>query len=237
MSIDDKRLLAWLDGELDEAGSAEVAAAVAADPGLAARAEQHRRLRAILRRSFDPLLEAPVPEPLREAARPSADILAFRPRADIRPARFNRWPAIAATLVAGLIGGMLVGRADDGPVRVDNGRMIATGPTARALDRQLAADSGGPVRVALTFRNGAGQWCRSFTGNAASGVACRTPAGWQIEGLFPGAAASAPYRMASGGDPRLGGLVDTLMSGDPLDAAAERKARDGGWIARTQERK
>ena len=42
--IDDGEFFAWLDGELDEEAASRVAAAVAASPELAKKAEQHRRL-------------------------------------------------------------------------------------------------------------------------------------------------------------------------------------------------
>ena len=51
--IDEAMLIAWVDGELDEVTRRRVDRAVADDPALAARLEQHRRLRARLAAVID----------------------------------------------------------------------------------------------------------------------------------------------------------------------------------------
>ena len=48
MTVRDEDLMAFVDDELPEAEAAEVAAAIAADPALAARAEAFRRSRALV---------------------------------------------------------------------------------------------------------------------------------------------------------------------------------------------
>ena len=40
---------------------------------------------------------------------------------------------------------------------------------------------------------------------------------------------SGHYRMAAGMDPNLAALVGSTMTGEPLDAAQEKAARDRGW--------
>ncbi|MFN3843995.1 MAG: zf-HC2 domain-containing protein, partial [Rehaibacterium terrae] len=62
MRISDERLMAYVDGELDAAQAAQVEAAIAADPALAAAVARQRRLRERLRAAFDPVLDQPVPE-------------------------------------------------------------------------------------------------------------------------------------------------------------------------------
>lgn len=227
MRIDDERLLAYLDGELPPEEAASVAAAIAEDSGLAARLEQHRRLRAVLHAHFDPLLEAPMPANILAMVRPGENVVPLKPR---RSHALPRWGALAATLVAGIIGGTMLRPTGGEPVRVDDGRLIASAAIAHALDTQLAAAADAPVRIGLTFRDRQGAWCRSFTATAASGIGCRRDGKWQIEGLFPGAALTGgSYRMASSGDPRLMALADSLIAGAPVDARAERNARDKGW--------
>ena len=49
---DEELFYAWLDGELDGEEAEQVAARVAADPALNAKAEQHRALAASLRGAF-----------------------------------------------------------------------------------------------------------------------------------------------------------------------------------------
>ena len=56
MSISDETLMAYADGELEPAQRAEIEAAMAADPKLAERVEQHRALRRKLNAAYDPVL-------------------------------------------------------------------------------------------------------------------------------------------------------------------------------------
>src|SRR6476620_1674840 len=72
---DDEKFFAWLDGELGPAEAAEMEAKVAADPALKRLADQHRALGSQLRSAFDPVAEAPVPERLQAALRPSAQVI------------------------------------------------------------------------------------------------------------------------------------------------------------------
>ena len=53
---DEELFYAWLDGELDGEDAARVAATVAADPGLRAKAERHRRVEAQIRGAFAPVV-------------------------------------------------------------------------------------------------------------------------------------------------------------------------------------
>ena len=98
------------------------------------------------------------------------------------------------------------------------------------MPRILASAPAGEVRIGLTFRDHAGEICRSFTAQASSGLACRDGGRWVLKGLFAGPEGQgSDYRMAAGMDPNLAALVDSAMAGEPLDAAAEQAAKDKGW--------
>lgn len=71
MSIPEETLMAYADGELEPAQRAEVEAAIAADPKLGARVEQHRALRRKLNAAFDPILMETVPHTLVASAHAS----------------------------------------------------------------------------------------------------------------------------------------------------------------------
>lgn len=229
---DDPDFYAWLDGELPEPQASAMAARVAADPELTAFAEQHRALACRLNAAFAPILAAPLPHHLQEAAQPlTAQVINL---AEARDRRL-RWSlaglAAAASLALGLGIGVSLPR-DGGPFRVDGGQLAATGRLESALDRQLASagDRDG-IRMGLTFKDKEGRYCRSFTADAQSGLACWSGDGWLIEGLIRGQASQGDYRMATGQDPALGALVDARMAGEPLDAAAEAREVDRGWRA------
>jgi hypothetical protein len=231
--VTDEAFFAWLDGELDPAESARVEAEVEADPELAAKAERHRAMRRKLAAAFDPVLAAPVPPWLREL-RPVPDVVDL---ASVRESRIARrwsgvppWAAVAATLAIGIFVGTMAPHRSDAPVAVEGGAFYAAAALDRGLTTQLASAPTGDIRVGLTFRDQSGAMCRSFTAPAASGLACRDGNRWRLRGLFAvPEAQTGPYRMAAGPDPNLAAMIGSTMSGEPLDAAAEKAARDRNW--------
>jgi hypothetical protein len=227
---DEEFFYAWLDGELDGDQAARVAARVAADPGLRAKAEKHRALAASLRGAFDPVLADGPPAP-RFGPTEVVDLGAKRAERDARRSSFGipQWAAMAATLAIGIVAGQFVGNQSGAPIESLDGRLVAAASLDRALDAQLAsAEGSGRVRVGLTFRNRDGSICRSFSGSEGSGLACRQGDDWRVEGLF-GSAGQGDYRMAAGEDPRLAALIDERIAGEPFDASAERAAMEKGW--------
>lgn len=242
--MDDARLIAWIDGELEPAEAEAVAAEVAADPALAARADTHRRLKARISAAFGPLLEEPVPIPERRPA-PVVSLAAARAqrqeRAEAearakpdRPPRRWAWPgAVAACLLAGILVVHQIGNGVPAPgggqgIGDQAGALALAPQIADALDTQ-AAGQAGPVRVALSFRDKTGAYCRSFTAEHLGGVACRAGGGWQLRyASSPSSPPQGDYRMA-GGDAATMQVVQAMMAGDPLDAGQERKARAAGW--------
>lgn len=233
MTIDmsEARIVAYVDNELDAEGRAEVEAAAAADPAVADRLAMHRALRSDLSGLFAGVTDEPVPEALLALAQssetPSAKILSFKPRT-ARPF----WPQVgmmAACLVAGIALTLAVS-GNRGDVATQDGMMIAQGPLARALSRQLASDTAGPVRVALTFRDRSGAVCRTFWTSAMDGMACRDGASWRIDATARHED-QGTYRQAS--SPLITAAAQDRVAGDVFDAAAEAKARAAGWRAET----
>jgi hypothetical protein len=229
--MDDEKFFAWLDGELAPSEAAEMEARVAADPELKRLADQHRALGAQLRSAFDPVADAPVPAALQAALRPTAQVIDFgtAKRARSMPA-VAQWTAMAATLAIGIFIGTRVPQETTGPVQAEAGNLYAAASINRALDNELASAPTGDVRIGITYRDSAGEICRTFTAQAASGLACRNGSRWQMKGLF-----SAPegqgsdYRMAAGMDPNLATLVDSTMAGEPFDEKQEQAAKAKGW--------
>lgn len=227
---EDDEFFAWLDGELAPAQAAEMEARVAADPRLSAVAAEHRAMRSRLRAAFDTLLEAPLPERLQAAVRPSAKVIDFgvAKRARSMPS-VAQWAAMAATLAVGVLGGTFVPQRSS-PVEASGGKIYAAAGLKRALDTELASAPAGDVRIGMTFRDQGGEICRSFTEEAGSGLACREGGRWELKGLFatPEGQGGA-YRMAAGMDPNLAALVGSTMAGEPFDAAQEKAAKTKGW--------
>lgn len=234
MTADDEKFYAWLDDELSDAEAAAMEAKVAADPRLARLAEQHRELSQRLRASFGTVAQAPVPNRIAAAVtRPAAMdvVVGGRHRWDRRPPALPRWAAMAATLAFGVALGVMVQAPGNGPLQVEGSDIYAAASLDQALETQLAgAPKAGAVRIGLTFRDRAGDICRSFTAGSSAGLACRDGDRWRLRGTFdiPEAQAS-DYRMARGTRPSLAALIDSTIADEPLDAEGEKAAKEGGW--------
>jgi len=249
MKLPDETVMAYVDEELDAASRAKVDAAMAADPEVRAQLEAQIDLRARLRASFDPVLSEPVPERLLKAVgRPHvpsakvADLSSVRATKQERLEARRSWslPQFAA-VAASLIIGVLIGQRALHSPREDafatrDGQLVASGPLDEALTRQLASNQSdaAPVHIGLTYRNDSGAFCRTFVlsqGGAPAGIACRSGDAWRVEMLTqPGPADAGAYRTAASELPEaIRRAVETGISGEPLDAEAERVAQASGW--------
>jgi len=220
----DVRLMAYLDGELGPAEREAFEQEVARDPGLRGEIERQRELRRRLAAAYDPILQEPVPPGLIATASVAND----PGRPSWRPAH---WAAVAASLVVGLLVGQAALRPQ-APFVEQGGELVARGEIARALTRQLASDVG-PTQVGLTFRTAEGSYCRTFQDRPRrlAGLACRRQDRWTARTLTAWAPnAEGDYRTAGSQTPAaVLASVDELISGQPLDAAAEAKARAEDW--------
>jgi hypothetical protein len=236
MNITDETLAAYADGELDRSEAAQVAAAVAADPALAAKIDAHHALKARLAAHYAPLAEQAVPPHLatllsgaqHKDKQDSGEVISFaaaRQKRGLVPV-LRRWgpiagPALAASLVLVVLqpwaGGSPEGYAD--PV------------LAAALDTQLAATqpAGAKTRILISFEREGGGLCRAWRGETEGGIACRDDTGWKVEQQFAlGGAQSSEFRQA-GSETDLLAAAQDMAAGGALDAAQEQAARGRNW--------
>lgn len=239
MKLTEEMLMAYADGEADDAVCALVEAEAAKDPAVAARIESHRALRDRLSAAYAGVIKEPVPGPLLAAVRggPAEVVDLSRMRAKKAPPppaartdrRWGRWAAMAACLAVGV----MVGTQAPRPGLVD-GSLLAQGALAAALDRRLAADpeNGRMVRVGISFRDRQGAYCRTFQTHGAdglAGLACREGQDWKVRMAMAQAAPDSDYRTAAALPPAVMSVVETTIAGEPLDAAGETAARARGW--------
>jgi hypothetical protein len=254
MTIPDELLAAYVDGELEGAERVRVEQAMAEDAQLAQRVAQQRALRARLRGAFDGVLQEAAPQRRAQAAKlgapsgPAQVIDLARVRAErarrgsgqriVKVRRFT----IAASLVVGLMAGALIQRlsAPGSATELHDGSLLARGALAHALNEQLAgaAPSGAEVRVGLTFRARSGNYCRTFALSGSRplvGLACREQEQWHVLNLVGAEGSSLAgngqnLRMVGSNlPPTLLQAVNDHISGEPLNAAAEVRARNNGW--------
>lgn len=228
--MNDERFFAWLDGELDPAEAERAAIEVAADPELSAKAEAHRAMRAKFAAAFEPVVQSPVPERLSAIVRAKGKVVDFATARERRRGlpSVAQWAAMAATLALGVVTGTLL---DRNATQVPQDAMVASASLGEALDVRLASDpaAAGP-RIGITFRDSSGDVCRTFTDSRSQGLACRDGGTWAIRALVPASEGQqGDFRMASGSDPALAGIVDGMIAGEPFDAEQEKAAQANGW--------
>jgi hypothetical protein len=233
--IDDAKLIAYVAGELNAQGRAEVEAALAIDPLLASRLARHRDRRSRDAESAVALEAAPRRRRAGGAAETSPGNivrLADRrtpPRARIaRPFKWPSWSPVVISLGVGVIGGYALSHRDIGPLAVRSDGVLAVhGELAAALE-QAPSGEAGPIRMGLSFRT-ADRYCRVFQMDARrlAGVACKEGPGWvawmTATSQKPDRARPTPL------PPAVLTAVGQMMQGRSLDQAGEDAARRRGW--------
>lgn len=238
MSDMDEFVGPYVDGELDLVTAKRFERAMADDAALRERVEQERALRDRLAQHFDRVLDETVPDSLTQMLSSNVDQSFAARRQEKERNRpggrgLMQWAAMAATLVVGVaVGTQVTGGGwlgSSAPVETREGQLLASGDLAETLDRQLAAEASGSAeyRIGLTFRDNNGAVCRSFEGQALSGIACRGPDKWQLQRTYPGSGDNGVYRQASSTEMMT--AIDAMIAGDPLDETAEKALRDSDW--------
>ncbi|MFM2371163.1 MAG: hypothetical protein RIS85_885 [Pseudomonadota bacterium] len=227
-----EQIAAFADGELDGMEQTGIEAAIAADPALQQQIDAHRALRARLGSHFAGIAAEPVPDRLAALLVPQeAHVVDFaEAKARRRGMPGWTWAAVSALAASMVLAVTLTTR--DGPENAP-GTGYADQQLAAALEGQLVADqpSEAPVRVLLSFRDSGGGYCRAFTAQAASGIACRDADGWKLRTTgAKGEPLQTEYRQA-GSAAEIMAAAQSMASGPALDAEAERLAKTRGWQA------
>lgn len=231
MKFDHATIAAYVDGELDLVTAKRIEHAIAEDKNLANEIEREKALRARLAGHFAPVLGEELPDRLASLLSGSVKSIGHH-RAAKAVQRYQpsvmQWGAMAASLVVGLMIGGAVFDPDSGYVHDSGGKMVASGALADALDTQLASTQGRnpKIRIGTSFAANNGGYCRTFESAALDGIACSKGSDWQLRQTLSGEGASE-YRQASAG--ALAEAAAAMMSGEPLDAAGERAAKDRDW--------
>jgi hypothetical protein len=229
MSVTREELAAFADDELVGPRRSEVVAAIEAEPALAVEVARHRALKKTLSAHFAPILDEPLSETLTALLgrhEPKvADFTAARQRRAVRGIPRWSWlvgPALAASLALAVF-------LPRGGAEAEG----YAGPRlAAALNDQLVATQarGAPIRILLSFRAQGGQFCRAFSGDTQSGIACKDPRGWKLGMSEAGSAVrGGDYRMSSSTGAAIMAKAQSMAIGPALDAREEESARGRGW--------
>jgi hypothetical protein len=248
-SFSDEILMAYADGELDEATRRAVEEAMRKDAALARRVAEHKAMRNDVFAAYAPVAEEAVPprlaRPLRQATVVSLDSVRARREAEQQAARkasrgrhwsWPEWGSMAAMLMVGVMAGhygMGLLPIDSGEtVASRDGALVAQGRLATALEQQLGG-SGGPVRIGTSFVAQDGAYCRSFmTAQDLAGLACKQGGAWKVQMALQNQARAqqGEYRQAAADmPPQVQEAIDQRIAGLALDAKAEQEAVQRKW--------
>lgn len=228
--IDPDILNAYLDGELPPPEAQRVTELLAQSSDLRAWILEQEALRDQIRDAFGPIAQLPAPDRLVRAALSAPVSWRWRVKQAFSAISFKILAPAAAMLMAGLVIGINLNPAQD--VNMNGGTPIAKGALASALDSQLAsAGSSDRIRLGISFRNHAGQDCRTFMDGDQAGLACRAGKDWSVAALIATPPeARGTYRMAGSEMPgAIRRMVMATIDGMPFDATEEKTARDQGW--------
>lgn len=245
--ISDDLLAAYCDGETNPEESAEVEAALDRDPVLVDRLDAMMRVRDAVQEAYRPILEGEVAQGTIDLVRarladPSPNVVAFRPRAAAPPAARWMWPsAIAAALVAGVIGGVQLGHLGGAAPWAPTADGALGGALAAGLERTASGESrvveGGVLKVSLSFASADGGACRQFEiagkKQTVEGLACRKDGSWTLRALTTAPTlASGDFQAAAGpGEDLVSRMADSLIVGAPFDQTEERRRIKAGWVS------
>ena len=249
MRFTEETIMAYADGELDDSTRFEVELAMRQDPLLAEKIRQHQLLRSNVFSAFAGTLSEQLPQRLHAGVR-SAKVVHLDSVRQLRtpPARppaldkprwaWPQWAAMAATLVVGVLAGVLGTQglgagAQMAALDAGTGALRAEGKLALALDTQLTSAAGAvvPVRLGVSFVARDGNYCRSFMLPNMAGLACRSGDEWRIPVMASAEpAAAGTYRTAASAlPPAVLEAIDARIAGKALDAGGERTANKLGW--------
>lgn len=235
--FDDETLMAFADGELDEAQSLALEEALVEDEALAERLAVFFDSRRLVGDALKPLIDEPVPDALAASVRrmvqaaeskaaPQQDNVVSLPAWPQPQARPWLMP-IAASLVAVITGviGFTLGRIT--PAATDSGAEIAAALDHEASGRDVALRaSDARLNIIATFRDERGDLCREYRltqpTSSTQTIACRQDGTWatrlalttpQTDGYVPASA-----------EETVDAYLASIQAGAPLSAEEERKA-------------
>ncbi len=240
-----ERITAFLDGHMVDDEMVDFEAAMNADPALADAVARFGANDDLLRGAFDEPMQQGVGDALLAkmgladtgAANVANISVARKSKAvanDNSPGwRRWRWPA-AGSIAAAMVAAVMMQTSPIAEPGAQFAQAMETLPSGQIA--RLA--KGEAVEPLLTFKAGDGRFCREFSRSgpqAATGIACRSNAGWAVVANATGATAlgnSGQIETAAGADnSALTGAYVRLNGSDPLDSEAEKALIANGWTS------
>ncbi len=250
--LTDEILMAFADGELDEAVRRAVDEAMLHDPQLRQRVAEYTRSRRLVQTALSTEVYLAVPSALRAnvmrqvshserkaSDHPETALMGGSGTHRATVVARSRLPQYLLPLAASIaviaigIGMFFAGRWTDsnGLSQQSLVARLSSPPVQAALGTapsgQPQSLAAGEFRVIATYKSGSGALCREFTLQDASGkanaVACRSKSDWNVTFAMVEPAQTTGYAPADGADP-ISSYLQGLNAGEPLEPSVERKA-------------
>ena len=244
---DDEALSALLDGALAREEAAALRRRLSAEPALARRLDELRRVDEAVRSAHASVVEDSMPRHIVDLVRGDARVVALQPRAWSGARRFA-WPfAAAAGLAAGFLIAFLAlrGAAPPGPpgLLADRGAVEERSALYDALETLPSGETSDlgnawSATPRLTFRSTEGLACRRVdlagAGGSVDAVVCRKDGVWRAEliGYAParkGAGDGRYHPATEEARSRVDDAINSMMHGAPLGRDDERAWIRHGW--------
>lgn len=244
----DETVMRYVDGELDDAASADIEAALASDAQLAGRVALFAETRLAARDAMRPVLEEPMPPQLRSAIEAmAAKAIAGRDAlpSSIPPQKSagrrllvpaNDWMRVAAAAcVAAIFGGAAgyLAGGNSAPTGlsvadVDRAELAAALLSVPTGGESALAAGDGRFRAIASFRDQNETLCREFEvdlpdRSAVISVACHEGKDWAVRFAVRAGGNDAGYAPASSSE-TLDAYLTAIGAGQPLTAEEEARA-------------
>lgn len=242
MNINDETLSAFLDSELSEHEMEQVRKALETDDELVMRLAELSEVDMRVKEHATSIDEVPLSDSLAKTVAKldtptskstlSSNVVTLTPWQTVKQSA-NKSLAIAASVA------VVFGIAMMSYLQPNESQNLVASNTALALDTQLSSgvfeqSNGSVFRAQLSFKNQQGELCRQYAlssnNTTQTSIACKTQNGWQIKAQTATQQSNngAQYQTASNNN-ELDAVIDSMISGAPLDRAQEQQAINAKW--------
>ncbi|GAA0859901.1 hypothetical protein [Aliiglaciecola litoralis] len=246
MKITDEQLSGFLDAELSAQDMELVRTALETDDELVMRMAELSQVDQWVVKHAQQIDQTPVPQSLLALARKIDNAQQPSERADNNVVQlsarrkanqtFTKPLSIAAGIaLVVMVGVLTTTQQRQAGIGADIAAVLNTSVSGETRN----TPSGVAVKAQLSFANQAGQLCRQYqvsTGNdRATNIACKGVSGWQLEASSndQSVGEQGGYQTASKHS-ELDNIIDTMISGAPLDKEQELRAIDQNWQVKIQ---
>ena len=243
MNINDETLSAFLDSELSEHEMEQVRKALETNDELVMRLAELSEVDMLVKEHATRIDDAPLSDSLAKTVAKldtpttkntsNSNVVALTPWQTVKQSA-NKSLAIAASIA------VVFGIAMTSYLQPHNAQnLFVASNTASALNTQLSSSvfeqsDGSVFSAQLSFKNQQGELCRQYVlssnNTTQTSIACKTQSGWQIKAQTAAQQSNngAQYQAASNNS-ELDAVIDSMISGAPLDRAQEQQAISAKW--------